>query len=182
MRFSLYRNLLIVTCLLVIFTACGGKEESKPKTESTEKPLSSIPRDTPIPGNIGTTPTPSANTTSSTSTTTSTTTSTNPSTESVIAKGLRSVDLKIASKLALPITEDKIKDAFPTEPYKVNFIREGSDKSWSRIKIDLNRNDKWDEKWDLADGKLLKRQVSSKDDENYDQTFIWKDSKWEAVK
>jgi hypothetical protein len=180
MKNSLYRNFLIVICLLVISTACGegSKEATAKKEEKKESPLSSVPRDTPIPGNIGQ-PSTSSTPSNNTSTTASSTTQPTPSTS---ANGLRPVDQKIMAQLALPVTGDKLKDAFPKEPYKVNFIKEGTDKGWSRIKIDLNRNEKWDEKWDLVDGKPAKRQVASKDDENYDQKFVWKDGKWEAEK
>ncbi len=64
----------------------------------------------------------------------------------------------------------------------INFYREASEQTWSRLKVDLNRNEKWDEKWDVANGQPVKRQVASKDDENYDQTFVWKNGKWNAEK
>ena len=54
----------------------------------------------------------------------------------------------------------KTKDAFPGRPYKVNLYVEGDQ---IRIKVDLNRNGKWDEKWSFEPGSdppVVKRQVS----------------------
>ena len=139
-------------------SACGGKEAPAPEPQSKQTNTSAVPRETPIPGKIG---------------------DASPTTN---ADGLRPVDQKIVAQLANPASGDKIKDAFSKEPYKVNFYREAGEQTWSRLKVDLNRNEKWDEKWDLANGQPVKRQVASKDDENYDQTFVWKNGKWSAEK
>ena len=141
-------------------SACGGKEAPAPDPKPEQVSTSAVPRETPIPGKIGAA-------------------DASPTTN---ADGLRPVDQKIIGQLASPASGDKIKDAFSKESYKVNFYREASEQTWSRLKVDLNRNEKWDEKWDVANGQPVKRQVASKDDENYDQTFVWKNGKWNAEK
>ena len=75
-------------------------------------------------------------------------------------------------------TTDKIKDAFPRESFKVNIYRDGSSPTWTRLKIDLDRDDKDDEKWTLNAGQPDKRQVSTRDDEQYDKEYRWQGGKW----
>lgn len=68
---------------------------------------------------------------------------------------------------------DKVKDAFPSASYKVNLYGEGG--QVTRLKVDLDRDEKWDEKWTLsAPGQLegLKRQVSEADDEVYGREYL----------
>lgn len=73
---------------------------------------------------------------------------------------------------------DKIKDAFPRESYKVNVYRDANSPTWSRIKIDYNRNERWDERWELEDGRPVKKQVSSADNEVYDQEYRRQGGQW----
>lgn len=94
---------------------------------------------------------------------------------------LRPVDRDILTFLTQPATGNKVKDAFSNQPYKVSFYRD-SGNTWNRLKIDLNRNGKWDEKWTLENGSLKKRQVSSLDNEQYDQQYRWRGARWEIKK
>ena len=96
-----------------------------------------------------------------------------------LAPGARRMDQLIIEQLSKPVSGDKIKDAFSRELFKVNFYRDGNDPYWSRLKIDYNRNEKWDEKWDLEQGQPIKRHVASQDDEHYDQEYRWVGGKWE---
>ncbi|MDQ3816907.1 MAG: hypothetical protein M3362_04330 [Acidobacteriota bacterium] len=73
---------------------------------------------------------------------------------------------------------DKIKDAFPRESYKVNIYRDAGSTTWSRVKIDYNRNERWDERWELEDGRPVKKQISSADNEVYDQEYRWQGGQW----
>lgn len=75
-------------------------------------------------------------------------------------------------------TGDKIKDAFPRESFKVNIYRDGSGQKWTRLKIDLDRDEKDDEKWTLDNGQPDKRQVSTRDDGNYDREYRWRGGQW----
>ena len=73
---------------------------------------------------------------------------------------------------------DKIKDAFPRETYKVNIYRDGGSATWNRLKIDYNRNERWEEKWELEDGQPVKKHVSTADNDVYDQEFRWQGGQW----
>jgi hypothetical protein len=50
---------------------------------------------------------------------------------------------------------------------------------WNRIKIDFNKDGKWDEKWSYQKNGKIKREVSSEDNENYDYTYFLKADGWE---
>jgi hypothetical protein len=66
--------------------------------------------------------------------------------------------------LGKPASSDKIKDALGRGHGKVNVYAEHG--VWARAKVDLNRNEKWDEKWWIEDGAIM-RKVSPTDDESY---------------
>lgn len=92
--------------------------------------------------------------------------------------GQRREDQLILNFLAThPATTDKVKDAFPGESFKVNFYSDGGSK-WTRLKIDLNRDGRDDEKWELKDGQPAKRRVSTRDDEQYDREYRWSNAQW----
>jgi hypothetical protein len=49
---------------------------------------------------------------------------------------------------------------------------------WNRAKIDYNKNKKWDEKWTFSKDGNIKRQVSTKDNEDYDLSYHLKGDNW----
>jgi hypothetical protein len=100
-----------------------------------------------------------------------------PATQS--QSGQRREDQLILDFLAAnPATTEKVKDAFPRESFKVNFYRDFGSPTWTRIKIDTDRDGKDDEKWDLLNGQLAKRRVATRDDEQYDREYRWRNSQW----
>ena len=79
----------------------------------------------------------------------------------------------ILARIPSGVAGDKAKDVFPSAPYKVNLYGEGG--LVTRLKVDLDRDEKWDEKWTLATpGEVegLKRQVSEGDDEVYEREYL----------
>lgn len=71
----------------------------------------------------------------------------------------------------------KIKDASKGTSWKINLYQDEGNTSINRAKVDIDRDDKWDEKWTFkADG--LSRKLSSADDETYDQTWGWSGEAW----
>jgi hypothetical protein len=98
-----------------------------------------------------------------------------------VATGARPMDKLIVEFVSkTPATSDKIKDAFPRETFKVNLYHDAGTTGWNRLKIDLDRDEKWDEKWDFENGLPAKRHVSSADNDSYDQEFRWLGGQWEA--
>ncbi len=69
----------------------------------------------------------------------------------------------LLSRLGRPATSDKLKDAFPG-PTKVNVYAKNG--VWDRAKVDLDRDEKWDEKWWVKDGKIM-REVSTDDSDHH---------------
>jgi hypothetical protein len=69
----------------------------------------------------------------------------------------------LLARLGRPASGDKLKDAFPG-PTKVNVYAKNG--IWDRAKVDLDRDEKWDEKWWVKDGKIM-REVSTGDDDHY---------------
>jgi hypothetical protein len=93
---------------------------------------------------------------------------------------LRPVDRDLLEALRRPVTGDRIKDAFPGRPYKITLYCDNPGAGWNRAKIDLNRNNRWDEKITIVNGEPTKRQVASRDDENYDLEYRWRGGQWVA--
>lgn len=85
------------------------------------------------------------------------------------SSGLRDVDRDLLALLTRP-ARDKIKDATRGKPYKINLYSDDGSR-WSRAKIDLDRDDKWDETISIA-GDVVTRKVSPSDDEQYTQSFV----------
>ena len=94
----------------------------------------------------------------------------------------RPMDKAILDRIALNISGDKVKDAFPSQPYKVNLFKDAGESGVNRVKIDLDRDEKWDEKWTISreGGKeQIRRQVSlADDDQNYPEEYRLREGAW----
>ena len=94
---------------------------------------------------------------------------------------LRSMDREILARVAQGISGDKAKDAVRGRPWKVNLYQDAGQARVNRLKIDLDRDEKWDEKWTfVTDGgrEVVKRQVAPNDDEAYTLEFLLDGEKW----
>lgn len=94
------------------------------------------------------------------------------------AGALRPVDKQVLEHLGRGFAGDRLKDVFPQADYKVNVAK---DKGGFRIKLDLNRDGHWDEKWTAsgkADEAEVKRQVAPEDDERYSESYRLDDGAW----
>lgn len=88
-------------------------------------------------------------------------------------------DSFLVGKAGNNLGSDKVKDATGRTSYKVNLYQDAGQASMNRAKVDLDRDEKWDEKWTFApDG--ITRQVAPNDDEQYSQTFLWSGGAWVA--
>ena len=95
-------------------------------------------------------------------------------------EALRPMDQEILDLAAKSISGDKVKDAIKGRAWKVNLYKDAGHAKVNRLKIDLNRNDKWEEKWTFEDddtGKV-KREVAPNDDENYTLSYRLLAGKW----
>lgn len=94
---------------------------------------------------------------------------------------LRAMDEEILARVAQNIPGDKVKDAFSGKPYKVNLYKDAGQAGVNRLKIDLNRNEKWEEKWSFStEGgqRVVKRQVAPNDDEKYTEEYRLDGKRW----
>ncbi|MEZ4219741.1 MAG: hypothetical protein R3B13_02350 [Polyangiaceae bacterium] len=89
----------------------------------------------------------------------------------------RDVDKEVMRFAFRPLGSDKLKDVTKGRPYKVNLYQDSGKSQMNRAKVDLNRNDKWDEKWTF-DGPNITREVAPADDENYTEKYIWNGKAW----
>lgn len=94
---------------------------------------------------------------------------------------LRPMDQAILQRIAQNIPGDKVKDAFPGQTYKVNLFKDAGESGVNRLKIDLDRDEKWDEKWTITNEggrQEIKRQVAPADDESYTEDYRLRDGSW----
>ena len=89
----------------------------------------------------------------------------------------RDVDRAIMQWAGKNLGSDKIKDAVKNQSFKVNLYQDAGQSVMNRAKVDLDRDDKWDEKWTF-EGSTITRQVAPNDDENYTETYLWRDKAW----
>ena len=92
------------------------------------------------------------------------------------ASGGRPVDDDVLRALQGP-AQEKIKDATSGTPYKINLYSDDRVR-WNRVKIDLDRDEKWDEKWTIAADGAIEREVAPADDEVYSETYARTGDAW----
>jgi len=95
------------------------------------------------------------------------------------SSNMRSVDQEVMKWVGKDLGSKKLKDVTKGRPYKVNLYQDDGKPSVNRAKIDLDRDDKWDEKWTF-DGPNVSRKVAPDDDENYTESSVWNGSAWVA--
>ena len=95
----------------------------------------------------------------------------------VVGPSERPVDVAVMQWRGKNLGSSKLKDASKGQPFKVSVYQDSGEKTVNRVKVDLNRNGKWDEKWTF-DGDKIKRKVAPKDDEVYSESYKWADGAW----
>ncbi len=90
---------------------------------------------------------------------------------------LRAVDRDMLALLKGPV-KDKIKDGTPGKRYKINLYSDDGNR-FNRAKIDLNRNDKWDESWTFNVDGSIEIKAAPLDDENYTQVRTVAGGPWQ---
>jgi len=96
------------------------------------------------------------------------------------ATAMRPVDAAMDEALGRPVV-DKIKDASKGHPFKINLYSDSGNR-WDRAKVDLDRDEKWDEKWTFEADGSTERQVAPADDDVYTELWIREGSGWRQVK
>jgi hypothetical protein len=91
--------------------------------------------------------------------------------------GMRPEDDAALQYLGRDIGSDKLKDVSKGRSFKVNVYQDAGNTTANRVKIDLDRDDKWDEKIDFKPDGVI-RQVAPNDDEKYTETYRLVDGAW----
>ena len=91
--------------------------------------------------------------------------------------GLSAADLDVLALVKARAPTAKIKDATKGKPYKVNLYSDDGSR-WSRAKVDLDRDDKWDESWTFKPGGAVEKKVAPADDDNYTVTRAMSGDRW----
>ncbi len=93
-------------------------------------------------------------------------------------QSLRPMDAEILAAARAGMDRGKAKDIFPRAPYKVSLYEDDS-KTWgNRVKVDLNGDQKWDEKWEFSASGDVRRQVAPADDEHYTEEYVLVGKSW----
>ena len=93
----------------------------------------------------------------------------------------RSYDTEVLAWKDRSISGDKIKDASKGRAYKINVYMDPGHATVNRAKVDVNRNDKWDEKYTFEPGKITLQRAPA-DDERYTETYHWLGNGWAKQK
>ena len=89
----------------------------------------------------------------------------------------RDIDVVVFSYVGKDLGTDKLKDVSRNKRFKVNVYQDAGEPTANRAKVDLDRDDKWDEKFTFADGTIT-RQVAPNDDEVYTERTRWDGKDW----
>jgi hypothetical protein len=89
----------------------------------------------------------------------------------------RAYDAEVIAWSKKSISGDKVKDASKGKPYKINLYKDAGKTTVNRAKVDINRNNKFDEKYTFEESKIT-LQVAPADDEKYTKTYHWTGSAW----
>lgn len=95
------------------------------------------------------------------------------------APSQNAVEQAMDKALKLPVQE-KIKDATEGRPFKINLYSDDK-QHFNRAKVDLDRDDRWDEKWTFKPDGTVEKQVSPADDEQYSETFVRDTDGWRKL-
>jgi len=79
------------------------------------------------------------------------------------------------------INSDKLKDAIKGKSYKVNLYKDAGSSTVDRAKIDINKNNKWDEKISFK-GDEITLERAPNDDESYTEKYHWNGTGWIKAK
>lgn len=95
-----------------------------------------------------------------------------------VAVGLREVDRELLGHKGTSLPVDKVKDVSPGRSWKINLYQDAGHTSVNRAKLDLDRDDKWDEKFSFALDGSVSREVAPADDEAYTRRYLLDGESW----
>ncbi len=105
----------------------------------------------------------------------------NPIGESGADLPARAYDREVIAWRDQKISGDKLKDASKGRSWKVNVYQDVGMRKVNRAKVDLDRDDKWDEKFTFEDRKVTLQRAPA-DDEQYTETYHWTGDGWATAR
>jgi hypothetical protein len=90
---------------------------------------------------------------------------------------MRAHDSEVLAYVGRDIGTDKLKDVSRGKAWKINIYQDSGSKTANRAKVDLDRDDKWDEKWTF-DPEGVQLQIDPHDNESYSEVRYWDGSNW----
>ncbi|MBT9554509.1 MAG: hypothetical protein IV100_00715 [Myxococcales bacterium] len=94
---------------------------------------------------------------------------------------LTAFERQVVERARVALSSDKVKDAFSGAAIKVNLYQDAGQALPNRAKLDLDRDDKWDEKWTFERGSgAVTREIAPTDDENYTVSLTLVGERWVA--
>jgi hypothetical protein len=145
-------SLVGIAGIVLLVKACKSSDPP-PKPEDVVKPTPK-PTPTPTPTPPEPQPTPASN-----------------------EMAPRAYDAEVIAWSKKSISGDKVKDASKGKSYKINLYKDAGKQAVNRAKVDVNRNDKFDEKYTFEDGTIT-LEVAPADDEKYTKTYHWTGTGW----
>lgn len=88
----------------------------------------------------------------------------------------RVFDAVVLSYQGKDLGTSKKKDVTKGKPYKVNVYQDDGYSTANRAKVDIDRDDQWDEKWTFDT--TVTRKVAPNDDENYTEVYLFDGKNW----
>jgi hypothetical protein len=89
----------------------------------------------------------------------------------------RTWDAEVIAWKDKTIAGDKEKDVSKGKAYKINVYKDAGKTNVNRVKVDINRNDKFDDKYTFEPGKITLQRAPA-DDEQYTETYHWNGNGW----
>jgi hypothetical protein len=173
-NFLMVASVVGIAGIVGLYFACRGGDDDGSTTASRSDKSGPVP-DTPVarPDPVIRTPQPVVDTSGSNN---------DVATNSAAGNtdNLREVDRALLGWKGKNLGGNKKKDVTTGRPYKVNLYQDSGQSVMNRAKIDLDRDDKWDEKWTF-DGDQIARKVAPNDDENYTLSFDWTGTDWKPA-
>ena len=147
------------------YMACSGKHEEKKPDAPVAKPAAPAP--VVVDAAMAAAPVPSP--------------PPPPPTTPTSDLAARPYDAEALAWKGRSISGDKVKDASHGKPYKLNVYKDAGSPSVDRVKIDLDRDEKWDEKITFAKDGTVTLERAPADDEKYTLVYHWNGTGWTKV-
>ena len=184
MRYNTFRALAVTAVVVVVGGVVGYLVLRPPPRTDPDAPPVHVVEALPSTSTASSSRAPSTSSTSTAPVLPPPIPSTQPPIASTVATvamanapGLRPIDQDLLAAVGATPVQDKAKDVVKGRGYKINLYSDDG-RAWNRAKVDLDRDEKWDEKWTLKNG-AWEREVSPADDDTtYSERYVLSASGW----